>query len=228
MKALVLLMLIILVFLGCALIGFQVANKQDKDPAEKQPAVSVSEITGEQHNVLIMRVDELDSPQPQLISVWFVSLFFLEDNPTKLTLAQIYPSNSAKAGSLEETFALTGEGEPTPAFWDALEAYGFNWESYVVLDTAGANQFLQWLVGPVDFIDALAAAASNPESNSQMVDQICKSIADASNRELGEFNWSAMIPDHFRSDMRLEAGLAYWDRLVDNGPARCEILPSPK
>jgi hypothetical protein len=225
MKALVLLLLL-LVFIGCAVLGFQAANKLNPTPTAAKGVGPVDGVQGEQHNLLIVRVDRFDAAQPRLISIWFVSLFFLQDTPTILTLAQIYPDSSSQAGSLAESFAFSAQGDPDRAFWEALSVYGFHWESYVVLDTEGANLFLQWLVGPGDFTAALEAASTSRDNSRRMVEQTCQSIADASNRELGEFNWSALAPAHFRSDMRLEAGLAYWDRLVDTGPARCEILPA--
>lgn len=227
MKAIVLVLLILLVFLGCALFGYQAAGQLNSSQTDDhEPDLSV-EFRGEQYNLLLMRVNQLNSLQPRLISIWFVSLFFLEDSPTTLTLAQIYPSNSPSSLSLEQTFAFTAEGEISPAFWEKIEDYGFNWQSYIVVDTVGANFFLQWLTGSGDFTGALEAASGSQENGLRMVEQTCKSISNATDREIGQVNWSDLMPAHFRSNMRLEAGLVYWDRLIDTGPVRCEIIPSP-
>ncbi len=227
MKAIVLILLILLVFLGCALLGYQAAGQLNPSQEGSQEPDLEAGFRGEQYNLLLMRVDQLNSMQPRLISIWFVSLFFLEDNPTTLTLAQIYPSNSPSSLSLEQTFAFTAQGEIASSFWDKVDDYGFNWESYIVVDAVGANEFLQWLNGPGDYIGALEAASGSRENGLRMVEQTCKSIASASGRELGQVNWSSLMPAHFRSNIRLEAGLVYWDRLVDTGPVRCEIIPSP-
>ena len=227
MKAIVLILLILLVFLGCALLGFQAAGQLNPSQADSREPVLDAEFKGEQYNLLLMRVDQLNSPQPKLISIWFVSLFFLADNPTTLTLAQIYPSNSPSSLSLEQTLAFTAQGEIAPAFWEKMADYGFNWESYVVVDTVGANSFLQWLSGPGDYTGVLEAASGSRENGLRMVEQTCNSIASASGRDIGQVNWSDLMPAHFRSNIRLEAGLVYWDRLIDTGPVRCEIIPSP-
>jgi len=224
----VVVLLVFIVFLGCAFIGFQVAGDYNRPPTTTQTPDPGLEIRGEQHNLLIMRVDRVDAPQPRLISIWFSSLFFLEDHPTILTVAPLYPTKSDSANHLlAETFAFTADGDLAANFWDGINAYGVEWESYIILDNAGANLILQWLVGPGDFSGVLEAAASSPGSSVAMVEQTCKSIADASQKDLGDFNWSALVPDHFRSSLRLEAGLALWDRLVESGPARCDILPPP-
>lgn len=227
MKAIVLVLLILLVFLGCAFIGFQAAGQISPARPNNIPTEPGGDFQGQQHNFLLVRVDQLDAPQPRLISIWFVSLFFLDDNPTILTLAQIYPSNSPSSGSLEKTFSLTDQGELSPAFWDVMDTYGFNWESYLVLDNAGANLLLQWLAGSGNFTDLLDAASANQASRASMVEQTCQLIAGAAGREVGQVDWSDLMPAHFRTNMRFESGLVYWDRMVDHGPVRCEILPAP-
>ncbi len=227
MKAIVLIIFALLVFLGCAYVGFQAAEQLSPLPSASQTPDPGVVFRGDQHNFLLIRVDQLDTSQPKLVSIWFVSLFFLDDNPTVLTLAQIYPSSAASSTFLEKAFSFTPQGEIPEAFWSAVRAYGFVWESYIVIDAAGSNEFLQWLAGSGDFSGDLEAASFSQEDRLRIVEQTCKFISESSGRDLGEINWSNLMPVHFRSDMRLEAGLGYWDRLSDSGPVRCEILPAP-
>jgi hypothetical protein len=79
-----------------------------------------------------------------------------------------------------------------------------------------------------DFQGALEESAKNDENSLRMAQQVCQSITDASGRSLGQFSWSQVIPDHFRSDLQLATALAYWDRMTDPAQSvRCEFLPSP-
>lgn len=227
MKAIVLIFFALIIFLGCAYVGFQAAEQLNPLPAESPTPDPGMAFRGDQHNFLLLRVDQLNTLQPKLVSIWFVSLFFLEDNPTILTLAQIYPSSTASSAFLEKTFAFTRQGEISEAFWDAIKPYGFIWESYIVIDAAGSNEILRWLAGSADFNGVPEAAPDSQEERLLIAEQTCAFISDSSGRDLGEINWSKLMPVHFRSDMRLEAGLGYWDRLGHAGPVRCEILPAP-
>jgi hypothetical protein len=229
MKVIILLLIVILIFFGCATLGYQLATMQESAKVGNR-AGEIDDLGGEQHNLIIMRVDQLDGKNPRLISVWFVSLYFFNDNPSSLTLAQLYPpktpTNASKA--LERAFALTSAGDPVAGFWSALEGYKIKWEGYVMVDTAGASEVLTWLVGPGDYSAILAAAEADQNANKQLVEQICGSIVSAGGRDIGLFNWTELVPQHFRSSLRMEAGLAYWARMTSaEKQVRCEILMAP-
>lgn len=230
MRKFILILVVILVFAGCAIVGFQLAQKTSPPAQVVDPTPGFPDNRSEQHNFIVLRVDDLTNAKPKLISVWFVSLFFVNDNPNSLTLAQIYPPRapSQKSLLLNRNFSLTDEKDPLPPFWDAVEQYGFRWEGYIMLDTQGANFFLQWLVGPNDFQGALDEAAKSPENSLRMAKQTCQSITDSSGRSLGQFDWGNVVPDHFHSSLNLETGLGYWDRMTDaKNTVQCEFLPTP-
>jgi hypothetical protein len=129
---------------------------------------------------------------------------------------------------LERNFTLDENKDPYPPFWDALEQYGFKWDGFIIFDTQGANQFLQWLVGPTDFQTALDEAAKSPENSLRMAEQTCQSITDSSGRSLAQFDWGSIVPDHFHSSLSLETGLKQWDRMTDpSSTVHCEFLPTP-
>lgn len=212
------------------MVGFQIARSVDNPIAPISIPTDQVDSRSEQHNFILVRVDSLNSSQPKLISVWFASIFFIQENPSTLTLAQIYPPTnpSPKSLGLEQTFALSEQGEPIAKFWDALRRYDLNWEGYLLFDTDGANTFLQWLVGPNDFMQALDEAAQNSDKSRIMAEQTCQSIAEISTQPISAFNWSEVVPSHFRTDLRLENSLSFWDRLTNSGlPVYCDFLPSP-
>jgi hypothetical protein len=230
MRRLILLLVIILVFAGCAIVGYNIASKINP-PVEsgvlgQEGGAPPPQV--EQHNFMIVRVDDLLAEKPSLISVWYVSLFIVNKDPSSLTLAQIYPPRvpSPKSVTLSRAFSVSAERDPVPAFWSSVKQYGFNWEGYIMYDTEGANLFLQWLVGPNDFQGALDEAAKDPDNSLRMAEQTCQSITDSSGRSIGQFDWGQVVPNHFRSSIRLETGLAYWDRMTKKGSSvTCEFLP---
>jgi hypothetical protein len=229
MKVVILLLIIFLIFFGCATLGYQIADGQDAARA-KTPTVDLQGMRSEQHNLILVRVDNLDAQQPRLISVWFVSLFFVNDNPSTLTLAEIYPPKTETAASriLERSFTLSSDGDPAPGFWHAVETYNIKWESFVMIDSAGADELLNWLIGPGAYQGTLQAAEADKGESQRLVEQICGAIVSANSRDIGLFNWTALVPRHFRSSLRMETGLSYWSRMTGaEKPVRCEILMAP-
>jgi hypothetical protein len=91
-----------------------------------------------QNNVLLIGVDDLETPAPRLESVWLV--LYIAQTP-HFTLMQIYPgrtSGSGDAGSpetdLESLFQSDPQGSPGPDFFTELKARGLWWSGYVILD----------------------------------------------------------------------------------------------
>jgi hypothetical protein len=229
MKIFFLFLIVLLTFFGCAFVGYQFA-------IHNTPQVALVETGGnpsfksEQRNFMVMRVDDLTAPKPKLISVWYISLFFLNDNPNSLTLAQVYPPRvpSTKSITLERSFELTSDGEPSSGFWDAVKRYDFNWEGYIMLDTEGANQFLQWLVGQNDFHTALDESTKSIENSQVMAEQVCRSVTDSSDHSIAQFDWNQVVPAHFRSSLRMETGLAIWNRMTEvKNTVECVFLAAP-
>ncbi len=230
MRTFILILIAILVFAGCAVVGYNIARNLNPGVEVVEATPAFPDQVSEQHNVMVMRVDDLNAKEPRLISVWFVSLFIVNNNPNSLTLAQIYPprASSPRSMVLERNFILDEEKNPYPPFWDAVKQYNFEWEGFILFDTRGANLFLQWLVGPTDFQAALDEAARSPENSLRMAEQTCQSITDSSGRSLAQFEWSSVVPNHFHSNLNLETGLKYWDRMTDpSSTVHCEFLPTP-
>ncbi len=178
MRAFILLLIAILVFVGCAIVGYNIAQNLNPSVGSTDGSVDIPSLPSEQHNYIVLRVDNLRAANPKLISVWYTSLFFVNENPNSLTLAQIYPPKvpSQNSALLERTFAISQEGEPVQVFWDSVKRYRLKWDGYIIFDTEGANLFLQWLVGPTDFLGALDEAAKNQDNSQRMAEQTCQSI----------------------------------------------------
>src|SRR5690554_2054840 len=106
MKKIVVFVVVLLIFFACAAVGYSIASRFDLLELEATIEPVESE-AGEQYRLLIVQVDQLDASQPRLVSVWYVSLFFIENAPATLTFAQLYApySTAESAQRLEQSFS---------------------------------------------------------------------------------------------------------------------------
>jgi hypothetical protein len=230
MNKIALLLLVILIFVFCAVIGYQVANQMSPTQATAQVATAGADLKGEQHKLVLVYVDQLGDQQPKLISVWFISLFFLEGAPPTLTFAQIYPtrSNPNMNQAIEQSFALDGQGDPVNAFWQTIQALKIKWEGFLIVDNQTAQRVMEWVNGTGNYISILTNMPDHPTEGQQLLTQTCKLISGISNRQTAPFVWGDLVPAHFRSNLRMEVALAYWNRVTTSTQeARCEILMAP-
>lgn len=219
------LLLIIVVFLVCAVLGFSLANRVNGDLAVS-PETQRYDGKAEQHNMILVQVDQLGSEQPRLESVWFVSLYFLEANPPIVTFAQIFPPRTPTAASqtLENAFRLDRNGEPATGFWNILRANKLSWEGYMLVDQQALEIALGWLHNGGSWGTAL----TQKEESTQAVQQTCQALVGLADRSMEPFHWSGFAPAHFRSNIKMENSLSYWDRLITTEqPVRCEVILAP-
>lgn len=224
MKNLLLVVVVIIIFFACATIGYNVATRFDQPQQVEQPApVATTETNNEQYNMVIVQVGQLDAEKPELVSVWLISLFFQEDSAPLITFAQLYApwSSTASARLLNSTFALDANGEPAQAFWKSIQSQKIKWDAYFVVDDFSVQRTLEWLNGPGDYINPLHSAADT----NTLVGQICRSMAGIGVREGPAFDWNGLAPLHFRSNLRMEIGMGYWNRVAGaSKPVTCETI----
>lgn len=212
-------------FLACAAFGYYVA--QNFPPAPDQPAVRATpDGAFEEHRFLIIQVDRLDSSNPQLVSVWFTSLYFVENSNPTITFGQLYSPHSSRdaALNLQESFSLDGQGEPGKAFWKAVSAFGLEWEAYFMVDQLASEYILQWVNGPGEYISKL----DGTEETRAVLQQTCDSLGSLSGREAPAFDWTVIAPLHFGSNIRMERAMDYWNHITRNEqPPHCEVILAP-
>jgi hypothetical protein len=224
MKNLLLVVVVIIVFFACATIGYNVATRFDHPQQADLPAPAATAGTNnEQYNMLIVQVNQLDAEKPELVSVWFISLFFQEDSAPLITFAQLYApwSGTTSARLLSKTFSLDANGEPAQGFWKAIQSQKIKWDAYFVVDDFSVQRTLEWLNGPGDYISPLNTAADT----NTLVGQICRSMAGINVREGSAFDWNGLAPLHFRSNLRMEIGMGYWNRVTGaSKPVTCDTV----
>jgi hypothetical protein len=220
------LVLVVIIFVICAMIGFQIANNLDQSSTggQENVAVPTDNILVQQHNLIVIHIDRLDSQEPRLMSVWFVSFFFVEGSSPVLTIAPIYPARSGTAASLERAFSLNSGGEPSQGFWKAIRAMKFKWEAFLVVDDFAVQKVMEWTNGPGNYPPVLENTLNNPTASREILIRTCQSVGEISTRGEAPLKWNDLVPAHLHSNLRMELALTYWNNLTTSAlPIGCEV-----
>jgi len=220
MKNLVLILLIIIIFFACAVLGYQFALNNDNGRATQ-----VSD-PREQHRLIVIHVDALDSASPRIVSVWFLSLFFHEGLPPTISLAKIFPASDALTSQvMERAFSLNRDNDPPATFWQTIRAQNIQWDDYMVLDQVTVNRVFGWILGPGDYNWVNTALQENPDEVKRLLTQACEGLGGIDNRETQAFSWGDLVPVHFHSRIPMEEALAYWEQITKSKePVRCDVV----
>ena len=195
--------------------------------------MSLTEVAGPlqtEYKLILIHVDRMDRPQPRMISVWFVSLFFVENSPPTLTFAQMYPTpaNPGIHQSFERSFSLTQEGEPSPGFWKVVKTLGVGWDGYLLVDDFTVQKVMEWTNGAGDFPGLLGATQDHPEESKRVLMETCLSLGGIAHRKPVPFPLSDLMPAHFRSNLLMADALTYWNEMTNSDqPIGCDVVLAP-
>jgi hypothetical protein len=231
MKPIIIVLLILFVFCLCASVGYQLATRSAPDSPTATPAFEptfaevIPGVGGEEHSIAVIQVDQLDAELPRLETVWFVSVFFMEDASPTVTFVRLYApfAVSENARALEQAFSLTSGGEPSGDFWDTLADFDVQIEGYFLVDRFSTQYILGWANGPGDYAPTLL----EQEGPRALVQQTCQSITGISLRETTPFEWTGIAPRHFRSNLRMEKAVDIWKKMTSEQALRCDLIVLP-
>lgn len=227
MKNAFVIFLVIIVFFAFGIVGYLLAVKTGSSPLG---SVNVTEnVAGKrQHNLAVIQVDQLDNPEPRLVSVWFMSLYFMDSTPPSLAIGQLYPARSDNKmnQSIARSFDLTDAGDLSTGFRRNLDVYHIDWEGYLLVDSTTMQRVLEWINGPGDYTISLSSGADGSASRNQLAGQTCEKVAGIDRRGGTPLEWGDLVPAHFRSNLRMEDALTYWNRVTTASSASCQILPA--
>lgn len=156
----------------------------------------------EQRNILLIGVNHLESPKPELESVWLI--LYLPDMP-KLTLMPLYPTvgfghergQIIADSSLASLFQVGADSIPDPALFRYLSQSKIHWDNYIVFDEIALIDLIDFLGGLETKIDPqlaesgrtsgiqalarLQPTAGNPQkallSQTELFQQICRTVS---------------------------------------------------
>ncbi len=176
-----------------------------------------------QHNILIIRVDDLQTKAPNLVSIWGLIIYFPEP---KLIFQRIYPLGILENEKIDASFSLSAGKIPSNSFLKALnQSLNITWDNFVLLDTQAGDHFSTWAGGPALIQNE---AVTDPEqalaTEAEAIQLLCEKYAAQSGGQRDSFDWTPLIPDHLQTNIPLDFGLLSSDKLSQSGmPVRCEI-----
>lgn len=105
-----------------------------------------------QRNILVIGVNHLESPSPELEGIWLI--LYLPDMP-RVTLMPIYPSvmRGASGGriiadsALAQNFRLDSKSVPETSFFEALAELDIHWDNYLLLDEIALIDLIDFMGG---------------------------------------------------------------------------------
>ena len=122
-------------------------NLSNSNDTEKQGTPTVTGTNSSQKNALIVGVDRLDQPEPQLLSVWLAKFQF----PSKEVLLLGFPTNyqaSTSSIPISNLFGWTPDSNVNASFIDAIQkAAGVEVDVVLVLDEVGFATLIDYLEG---------------------------------------------------------------------------------
>lgn len=225
------LVLVIIIFLLCALVGYQVADYLGPfiDDSGLEANTDVSNPRNDL-SVILIHVDRLDLSQPRIVSVWYMSIFFAEGAPPRVTLAQMYPAPgiAGRNQAFERSFSLTHDGKPSPVFLRALKNQDIQWEGYLLVDDYTVQSIMEWTNGAGDFPGLLGSTQNNPLESEQALKHTCEDFSHLAEHGPAPFSINDLMPDHFRTDLSMDTALRYWEIMTTSAvPIKCDVVLAP-
>lgn len=231
MKKFLIILTVFIVFLGCAGLGFLLSSGIKLPGTSEVPAQPLSTASGgDQHYLVLIQIDSLESTQPELVSVWFLSFYETEVHPPTLTFTQVYPSLSHedRDRSMASAFALDSRHDPVDAFWQTLRPFQIGWEGYILLDGSGLEGLYAWLRDTPGLDPVARDLLANQGQDPLRMRAACEAAALLPVQQDRDFDWDTLFPAHIRTNLRVEMAVAYWDRAMNvDRPLRCEVFQAP-
>ncbi|MCC6146310.1 MAG: hypothetical protein IT308_01950 [Anaerolineaceae bacterium] len=229
MKKLWLILLFLFLFVFCLLFAFTGANSIwgnfSSSALSQKPGEAVN-ISNIQHNFLVIRVDDLQTANTQLLSVWIFFTTF--SDPPYMVMKILYPNT--RQDKILSTFSLDDNRQPSPQFLQEVKKLDFAWDGYIVVDDQGIQNLNYWMLGqPLDMPPR--DSQSTPDgftiyvNDSRQWSALCQSLGSIKQREDVLF-WRDTLPAHLRTDLDFETMILFWDYMTNsNTPPYCETIP---
>jgi hypothetical protein len=216
------------VFLVFAIIGFGLAYYFRFRLPTQVTAAPQQDLLVEnsQQNLLVIHIDDLQDPDPNLISVWVV--FFVSHDRTYLSFKSLYPDplSNHYAIQVDNRFSLNQEGMPGEDFLEWVQKQSPRWTAFLIIDQVGLDSIASYLNSPeLEQIvprnhDQLTAVW---QQEARLIDHLCQYM-QLDTEKTTKFEWKQLIPEHIRSDLTIENALQVWDQIeIKNATPHCEV-----
>ncbi len=201
-----------IVFMVALMFGFNTVAAFDNagDAISNEYSTPMNSSPGSQHNILLIQVDQINTEQPQLQSVWLMAYY--ANNP-RVDLLPIYPAlnskNALKHQKLADQFALTKSGEPDEEFWLMLRGINTWWNGYLMMDNQALKIIEDHLV-ETSVIDNPTAIQAEKQPRNQKFEikyqtkkyqELCQGFSNYKGKE-GFYHLFFSLIDDIRSNLK--------------------------
>lgn len=196
----------------------------------------------EQHNVLLVIVDQMPAPEPRLKGVWLVVSY---SSQPSWTLLPVYPVEVVRANArsdlddqLELAFGLVGGQGMKAPFSQALHERGLWWNDYMIIDQAALVALLDQANGAdlgmasdrrASGVDLEAYLALADESQTALLGQatLLRNLCDHTTQLFRDVDPAATLGhlnQHIRTSYAEKDLTGYWYRMRQYGHGlTCEL-----
>jgi hypothetical protein len=217
------------IFAAFSMIGIVLAY-QFRDhilfPVSGEKAASAPVMARSQQNLLVIHIDELNKPNPKLISVWVV--FFAQHDRTFVSFKALHPDPLSPNPIIPVNvlFSLDENGAPSEAFLYWVRKHHLEWSAFVLIDQEGLEQISRHLQsGALDFIIPRSKDQRLTvwQQEAGLMNRLCLQMQE-NERTKNKFDWDGLIPHHMRSDLTFENAILMWNKIAPgNDPPYCEV-----
>ena len=228
--------LVFLLFFSIGIMGGKVIGKNKLFKIFQDRGISIkseAKLSSDQHNYLVIGVDQIKSSNPNLESIWLLISF---PGKSSLTLIPVYPTVEGGIpladSTLAELFSISAEGIPGTGFSDHLREQ-IRWDNYILIDMAGYAAVFEFLdQGKPDFevtstLTSLPPVWQDPVGALQAQTQLMNAACTQASNLPGKINTIEFIQNiqpHFHTDINWEEIIQQWSfEQQDSFQINCEF-----
>ena len=184
-----------------------------------------------QGTLLLIHADQINSKQPQLISVW--AIFISKNTPPSLIAKSIYPDlgSPEKSRQIAQSFNYSEKNGVSAAFIKQIQSYDLQWNGYIIADKEALVQIFQWINGNQAGLDWQADASNSQavlDAEKSIMQSSCKNLVIADSARGDKPRWMDLFPAHLATDLFFRDTAVTWDRIsLSNPPPDCKVLVTP-
>jgi len=197
-------LVVILLFMMCLLIGAKLANisLEGDQSTFKQPGAQENL----QHRLLVFVVDELNDNNPNLISVWSVIIYY--QDAKGIMFIPLTDNTMEDFREYKRSFLLKENKFPQDKSLKFFNTkFKTRWDATIVLDDYAKKYLIGWLNQTSEINNTFEYLEID------IIDQLCTTLTSRQENLLKSPDWNLIIPAHFTTDLTFENMQELWQKL---------------
>jgi hypothetical protein len=184
------------------------------------------------NNLVIIRVDDLQSATPSLVSVW--GLFVNKAVFPAIIFKPLYFA-SGQDSKLNRQFVLTANKKLSSEFLKSLQKYNFSWSNTAIVDDQSFIQLINVLtisdqsISSKPSSNSLAQILSEPNNNKKEIhlfQQVCSSLENLKTGSPLENAWDNFLTIPIITDIPKETLFNNWKKTIisQTETIQCQVM----